>query len=678
MHLLRFPQAFKVRAVGVRPGITVLQSAQPLLHVDLRVIHVVERRFCILFRDFPVCHLLLQRVHVLRLRSGSLLHVCGEAALCLLQGALVIILCLRQERPLLRVAVAQLCQQLVDKLQDALSQRPVLLHHGADALLVGQQVLFHILRHDLRINGCVVRQVLAVPRIQFRLLLPHSLQVSSGLPDAVQYQLLQIAVASACLDAVCQFVADDLCHRVLAACVDIDFPVCWVVVAVVHSSSAIRAFVEEYHLAPHNVGDALYLGDGVLVHARKNARAFRFRLGSRSSLPRFRLFRRRQNAQPICLHGLSQRRSLAFLLRCALLRLRFCLLSCRQFRSAGLFRRRQHHAFRLFLSGSGLSCSRFRLFQHSGGLRKQSADLRIRQLLALVQLVLQLLSQLVCLAVFIKGLRRLDDAVHHLVAHLAQRAAGLLVSGVSLHRSDAHTRRGHGAAGQCAAEEVQPHLRRLLRHCKAEGFALRLALRHICVYGLLPLALVLGDEDVGKQVDEVAAHFLRAFRERILQDIFDGSVFPLAFQQRLDAELLCKHFRRTRDGSQRERLCVCQSSILRCNGGIRRRTGAHNGKRHSLAQCAASAESARDRSIQQEVAHTHAGLVQEAARLSPVPALFNGLRHLIANGIVCVGKAVVRRILVDASGAEIVRRLCEITQSLHRGSQHAEHAAAHR
>ena len=447
LHLLRFPQAFKVRAVGVRPGIAVLQSAQPLLHVDLRVIHVVERRFCILFRDFPVCHLPLQRVHVLRLRSGSLLHVCGEAALRLLQGALVIILCLRQERPLLRVAVAQLCQQLVDKLQDAPSQRPVLLHHGADTLLVGQQILFHILRHDLRINGRVVRQVLAVPRIQFRLLLPHGLQVYAGLPDAVQYQLLQIAVASACLDAVRQFVADDLRHRVLATCVDIDFPVRWVVVAVVHSSGAIRAFVEEHHLAPHDVGDALYLGDGVLVHACKNARAFRFRLGSRSSLPRFRLFHRRQNTRLLRLHGLSQRRSLAFLLCCTLLRLRFRLLSCRQYRSAGLFRHRQHHAFRLFLSGSGLSCSRFRPFQHSGGLRKQSADLRIRQLLALVQLVLQLLSQLVCLAVFIKGLRRLDDAVHHLVAHLAQRAAGLLVSGVSLHRSDAHTRRGHGAAG---------------------------------------------------------------------------------------------------------------------------------------------------------------------------------------------------------------------------------------
>ena len=166
-----------------------------------------------------------------------------------------------------------------------------------------------------------------------------------------------------------------------------------------------------------------------------------------AALPRFRLFHRRQNTRPLRLHGLSQRRTLAFLLRCTLLRLRFRLLSCRQYRSAGLFRHRQHHAFRLFLSGSGLSCSRFRPFQHSGGLRKQSADLRIRQLLALVQLVLQLLSQLVCLAVFIKGLRRLDDAVHHLVAHLAQRAAGLLVSGVSLHRSDAHTRRGHGAAG---------------------------------------------------------------------------------------------------------------------------------------------------------------------------------------------------------------------------------------
>ena len=74
----------------------------------------------------------------------------------------------------------------------------------------------------------------------------------------------------------------------------------------------------------------------------------------------------------------------------------------------------------------------------------------------------------------------------------------------------------------------------------------------------------------------------------------------------------------------------------------------------------------------------HAGLVQEAARLSPVPALFNGLRHLIANGVVGVGKAVVRRILVDASGAEIVRRLSELAQPLHRGSQHAEHAAAHR
>ena len=447
LHLLCFPQAFKVRPVGVRPGIAVLQSAQPLLHVDLRVIHIVERRFCVLVRDFPVCHLLLQRVHILCPRGGSLLHVCCETALCLLQGALVITLRLRQERSLLCVAVAQLCQQLVDELQDALSQRPVLLHHGTDALLVGQQVFFHILRHNLGVNGGTVRQVLSMACIQLRLLLPHSLQVSSGLLNAVQDQLLQIAVASARFDAVRQLVADDLRHRVLAARIDIDFPVRRVVVAVVHSSGTIRAFVEEHHLASHDVGDALYLGDGVLVHARKNARAFRFRLGSRSPLPRFRLFRRRQNARLFRLHCLSQRRSLAFLLRCALLRLRFCLLSCWQYCSAGLFRRRQHHAFRLFLSGSGLSCSRFRLFQHSGGLRKQSADLRIRQLLAVAQFVLQLLSQLVRLTALVKRLRRLNDAVHHLVAHLAQCAACLLVSGVPLHRSDTRTRRGHGAAG---------------------------------------------------------------------------------------------------------------------------------------------------------------------------------------------------------------------------------------
>ena len=271
-----------------------------------------------------------------------------------------------------------------------------------------------------------------------------------------------------------------------------------------------------------------------------------------------------------------------------------------------------------------------------------------------------------------------DDGLQHLVAHLTQGSTSLLVGRVLAQRSDTSVGSADGAAGQSASEEVQSHLRSLVCQRKAEGLVLCLALRHISVDCRLPLALFFGDEDVRHQVDDIRAHFLAAFGYCVLQDVLDGTLFPLALQQCIHAELLRQDFSCACDGAQRKGLPVVKASVLCADDGIRRCAGAHDAQRHRTADAAASGEAAGDGRVEQEVSHAHAGVVGEAAHAAPVPALLYGIGYLVADGRVHVRELVVALVLVDFPVLSVVSELSQIAQSLQRGSDDREDAAPHR
>ena len=102
--------------------------------------------------------------------------------------------CGREEGPLLCAAVSQPCQDSVDPVQDPLPQGRILPGQVQDLLLVGEKVLFHILRHDLLVDHLLGCQRNAVCRIQCLLLLPKLLQISAGPLDAVKHQGREVLV----------------------------------------------------------------------------------------------------------------------------------------------------------------------------------------------------------------------------------------------------------------------------------------------------------------------------------------------------------------------------------------------------------------------------------------------------------------------------------------------------
>lgn len=237
-------------------------------------------------------------------------------------------------------------------------------------------------------------------------------------------------------------------------------------------------------------------------------------------------------------------------------------------------------------------------------------------------------------------------------------------------RVDGDARAGHHAAGDSAAQEVQAHVLRLVPDGPPERLLLGHALGLVGVDGGLPLALVLGNEHIGHQVDDVAAHFLAALGQGVFEEVAHGALGERGFiQQGIQADLLGDDLRRACDGAQGERLVIGQAPVLCGDGGIRRRAGAHDGKGERLV-------AAGDGSIQQEVAHTHAGLVGKAAHAAPV-VLHDGV-HLVADGAVDVAELVVACVLVDFPVGEVIRRLAQVGKALERAFQHAERRGPHR
>ena len=82
--------------------------------------------------------------------------------------------------------------------------------------------MLHILRHDLPVYFLLTSEDFPVLRIQVLLLLPELAQISSILLDAVKHQGREVPVRVCHLNAACQLVGDDLCHRIGAPAVDVD------------------------------------------------------------------------------------------------------------------------------------------------------------------------------------------------------------------------------------------------------------------------------------------------------------------------------------------------------------------------------------------------------------------------------------------------------------------------
>ena len=300
----------------------------------------------------------------------------------------------------------------------------------------------------------------------------------------------------------------------------------------------------------------------------------------------------------------------------------------------------------------------------------QPPDFCVGEGLPGVELLLELHGQLVALGAGVACKPFLDGCLHHVVAHRLELRAGAPCAVFIQPCVDGDARAGHHAAGDSAAQEVQAHVLRLVPDGPPERLLLGHALGLVGVDGGLPLALVLGNEHIGHQVDDVAAHFLAALGQGVFEEVAHGALGERGFvQQGVQTDLLGDDLRRACDGAQGERLVIGQAPVLCGDGGIRRRAGAHDGKGERLV-------AAGDGGIQQEVAHAHAGLVGEAAHTAPV-VLHDGV-HLVADGAVDVAELVVACVLVDFPVGEVIRRLAQVGKALERAFQHAERGGPHR
>ena len=288
-------------------------------------------------------------------------------------------------------------------------------------------------------------------------------------------------------------------------------------------------------------------------------------------------------------------------------------------------------------------------------------DFAVRERLSALLLCIELLRQRLRLAV-----HRKPDVHERVRALSPKRPPGPVLRIRTGDCIDARDGTAHRRAGERAAEEVEAHIQRLIPHRVPQRIALAHPIRLVSVDGGLPLTLVLGNEDVREQIDKVAAHFLAALGECVFEEVAHGALGERRLvQQRLNADLFRDDLRQPRNGAERERLIVRQSAVLRLDGRVRRRAGAHDGEGERLI-------AAGDGGVQQEVAHTHAGLIEKRADLAPLSALLYLLRDLAADGAVSVAELIVARVLIDLPVLEIIRHLSNVGKSLHRACHNTE------
>ena len=159
-------------------------------------------------------------------RNGCCLRRCLlGAVLGLLQRLGIKVLHLRQICPFSCILISNRTEQIIDPSLDLLDQCPVLTCRFHDLLLIGQQILRHILRHNFLIDFLLTAERMAISGIQVCLLLSQLLQISAHRLDSFQHQARKFLVLLCELHAVGQLMADNLRHWISAFRIDVDHSV---------------------------------------------------------------------------------------------------------------------------------------------------------------------------------------------------------------------------------------------------------------------------------------------------------------------------------------------------------------------------------------------------------------------------------------------------------------------
>ena len=218
-------------------------------------------------------------------------------------------------------------------------------------------------------------------------------------------------------------------------------------------------------------------------------------------------------------------------------------------------------------------------------------------------------------------------------------------------------------AGDGTAQCIQTDRCSLIRQCLAKCLTLAVAHVLVLLHALLPLALVLGDNDVSHQVDQTGGSFFAAFRCHVLENIPSHAVCQgIRIQQSFQAVLLGQGFCQTGNGTQRECLIVTETPFFGVNDCVCSRAGTHNG---TGCHRAASAKACG----KQEIAHAHGQLIAERAGCAPLGVVLDLLCHSVAHGAANIGVSVIPGVGINLAVSQKICSLTNIGSAPH-GSHH--------